>query len=191
MGELAFIHVPKMMPVEVKGKCDNEKRKYNKVFQLRDFYIRVVEDHKVSDGVKRKPKTLNELAAEAESLAVSSEGAESPDASPVGKNLLYAFASHMSEADLVKFLPSDGLLSFVTAMCKSSRTTAMTVITRKVIFETNTHGGMARRGQAVNMMKFAVELCKIQRRAERAFVFEHPRSAISSEIVLELRQLMN
>ena len=41
------------------------------------------------------------------------------------------------------------------------------------------------------MVEFAVELCHIQKRAGRAFVFEHPRTSSSWEVVEPLRELLN
>ena len=40
------------------------------------------------------------------------------------------------------------------------------------------------------MFRFAVGLCLIQKRAGQAFVFEHPRSATSWELVEELQGLL-
>ena len=45
--------------------------------------------------------------------------------------------------------------------------------------------------KACEMVIFAVELCRMQQQAGRAFVFEHPRSATSWEVVPELRDLLN
>ena len=45
--------------------------------------------------------------------------------------------------------------------------------------------------EAIIMVEFAVELCQIQRRAGRAFVFEHPRAATSWESVKGLKELLN
>ena len=44
--------------------------------------------------------------------------------------------------------------------------------------------------QAKLMVEFAVELCLMQKRAGRAFVFEHPRTATSWEVVQKLKQLL-
>ena len=109
VGELAFIHLQKMMPAEVKAKWDNEKHNYTKVSQLRDFYARVIEDHKASGGIKRKPRTINELSAEIEASAAAQEGAEIPEEG----NLLYSLLCHASDEDIAKVLPPAELLTFV------------------------------------------------------------------------------
>ena len=44
--------------------------------------------------------------------------------------------------------------------------------------------------KATLMVEFAVELCLIQKRAGRVFVFEHPRTATSWEVVRGLKELL-
>ena len=83
-----------MMPVEVKQKWDNEKHKYTKVTELRDCYSRVIEDYKASGNFKKKPKTINELAAE---VAASADSTGSAALAPEEGNLLFSLLCHASD----------------------------------------------------------------------------------------------
>ena len=107
VGELVFVHLQEMIPTEAKQRFDNERHNFTKVAELREFFSRIIEDHKAS-GTKRKPKTLQELTAE---IPNQDEG-EGQD-QPVDGGLLYSVPAYASDEDVGKISGPTEPLSFV------------------------------------------------------------------------------